>query len=101
MKLRLPAPLRTWTLPVDTPAEEIGITHHFPGRWGSFTARRLFPDFDAPELSDDARYWQNQRITLIVADNNLVVKEMPDEVHVWTTDLENGQPVSGRNLIAL
>lgn len=52
----------------------------------------------APGLSSEERWWQNRNVVLIVADTNIVVKEMFNEVHAWATDLETGQPVSGLNL---
>ena len=38
---------------------------------------------------------------LIVADTNIVISEMPDEVHVWVTDLESGEPAGGRAVAVL
>ncbi len=35
---------------------------------------------------------------LVVADTNLVVKQMVDGVYVWATDLETGQPAAGLSL---
>jgi uncharacterized protein YfaS (alpha-2-macroglobulin family) len=52
----------------------------------------------SPQVSSDAQWWQNQAVTLLVADTNLVVKEMFGAVHVWATDMVTGQPVAGRNL---
>ncbi|MCB0000865.1 MAG: hypothetical protein KDE56_34110, partial [Anaerolineales bacterium] len=53
---------------------------------------------DAPETTEEVRYWQNQRQLLVVADTNIVVKEMFGEVHVWATDLRTGDPAAGRSL---
>ncbi len=97
-EIALPQPARTWTLPVNTPAEEIGITTVSLAGGGVLSPGVYFLTVRAPEIGSDARYWQNQRQLLVVADTNIVVKEMPQEVHVWTTDLESGQPVAGRNL---
>ena len=52
----------------------------------------------APEVDPDTAYWQNRNVLLLVADTNLVVKEMFGEVNVWATDLATGEPVSGRNI---
>ncbi len=96
--IALPEVLRTWTLPVNTPAEEIGISTISLADGGILSPGVYLLTLTSPEMADDSRYWQNQRVTLIVADDNLVVKEMPDEVYVWTTDLESGQPSAGRNV---
>ncbi|MBP9501097.1 MAG: Ig-like domain-containing protein [Candidatus Promineofilum sp.] len=53
---------------------------------------------NTPELDDDSRWWQNRVVLLVVADTNLVIKEMFGEVNVWATDLATGEPVSGLNL---
>ncbi len=53
---------------------------------------------DTPELTQEMSWWQNRYVLLIVADTNLVVKEMFGEVNVWATDLETGEPVSGLDL---
>jgi uncharacterized protein YfaS (alpha-2-macroglobulin family) len=52
----------------------------------------------APEVEEDSRWWQIQNVILIVADTNLVVKEMFGAVHVWATDLGSGDPAEGRAL---
>ena len=97
-EIPLPSPLRSWTLPVDTAAEEIGITEVALANGDVLSPGVYYLTVTSPEISDDTHYWQNQRHTLVVADNNLVVKEMPDEVHVWATDLENGQSVGNLSL---
>lgn len=50
---------------------------------------------NAPELSNDSKWWQNRTVLLIVADTNLVVKEMFGEVNVWATNLATGEPTGG------
>jgi len=65
---------------------------------GTLPTGIYFLSVSAPELKEDSRYWQTQRTILVVADTNLVVKEMPNEVNVWATDLASGQPAQGRNL---
>ena len=42
--------------------------------------------------------WQNRATFLVVADTNLVIKETPDRVYVWATDLATGQPATGRDV---
>ena len=97
-EIGLPEPLRTWTLPVDTEPEEIGVTPVPLANGDVLSPGVYYLTVSAPETVRDTHYWQNQRHALVVAGNNLVVKEMPEEVHVWATDLENGQPVGGLNL---
>ncbi len=94
----LPPPLRTWTLPVDTAQDAIGITPVPLADGGVLAPGVYYLAVDTPEITRENRYWQNQRHILVVADTNLVVKEMPNEVHVWATDLESGEPVSSLNL---
>ncbi len=97
-EIPLPEPLKSWTLPVDTPQEEIGVTTVPLADGEVLPVGVYYLTVSAPEIVGDTQYWQNQRHTLVVADNNLVVKEMPEEVHVWATGLESGQPVGGLNL---
>lgn len=52
----------------------------------------------SPQTSENDSFWQNQHQMLVVADTNVVVKQMPDEVRVWVTDLETGLPAPGREL---
>ncbi len=51
-------------------------------------------------VADDpnVRYWQNRSHLLVVADTNVVVKEMFDGVYIWVTDITTGQPVAGRSV---
>ena len=97
-EIPFPEPARTWSLPANTPPEEIGLTTVSLADGAVLSPGVYFLTVSSPEIGGDSRYWQNQRQMLVVAGTNVVVKEMPDEVHVWTTDLESGQPVSGRNL---
>jgi alpha-2-macroglobulin len=50
-----------------------------------------------PEVRSE--YWQNQRNLLVIADTNVVVKEMFGAVHAWVTDLSTGEPAPDRELI--
>jgi hypothetical protein len=97
--LPLPPPLRTWTIPVSTPHDEVGITTVSLADGGVLPTGPYILTVTAPELNSDSQYWQNRRNLVIVGDTNIVVSEMPDEVHVWVTDLESGQPASGQNVV--
>lgn len=88
----------SWTIPVSTAAGEVGVTAVPLAGDGVLPTGVYFVTVTAPGMDPEMQYWQNQRNVLIVADTNLVIKEMPDEVHVWATDLASGEPVSGRNL---
>ena len=90
--------LRTWSLPVSTSRGEVDVAALPLVDEGALAAGVYLLTVDAPEIADDTRYWQNQRHLLIVADANIVVKEMFGETHVWVTDLASGQPASGRDL---
>ncbi len=94
------APLRTWSLPQDTPRDEVGTAVvPLAGEGGGALAPGVYLlTLDAPETNEEVRFWQNQRSLLVVADTNIVVKEMFGAVHVWVTDLQTGQPAANRNL---
>ncbi|MCB8937108.1 MAG: Ig-like domain-containing protein [Ardenticatenaceae bacterium] len=94
------APLRTWSLPQTAERDSVNtLTVPLAGEGGGALAPGVYLlTVDAPEIGEDVRYWQNQRHLLVVADTNIVVKEMFGAVHVWVTELQSGQPAAGRNL---
>ena len=55
---------------------------------------------NAPEVDSDSSWWQNRNVLLVVADTNLVVKEMFGEVNVWATNLATGEPTAGQEAVA-
>lgn len=55
-------------------------------------------DVSSPDIDRDNFFSGNQSSLLVVADVNLVIKETPETIHVWATDLATGQPVAGVNL---
>ena len=88
---------------VAAPRDQVGVAAFGLAPTGSGPGERLptgvyLASVSAPELDPDARYWQNRRSLLIVADTNVVVKEMFGRVHVWVTELESGTPARGRAL---
>ncbi|MCA9970336.1 MAG: hypothetical protein KC425_08975, partial [Anaerolineales bacterium] len=87
-------PRQTWSLP----PEEDGLATLALAGDGTLPTGVYYLAVNTPELQQETRYWQNQRHLLVVADTNIVVKEMIDEVHVWVTDLGSGQPAAGRSL---
>ncbi len=94
----LPAPIRTWTIPVDNAEDVVGLATVSLADGGALPTGAYLLSLSAPEMDPDFRYWQNQLAVLIVADSNIVVNEMPDEVHVWVTDLESGEPAANRTV---
>ncbi|MGB1249703.1 MAG: Ig-like domain-containing protein, partial [Candidatus Promineifilaceae bacterium] len=52
----------------------------------------------SPQLTQENSGWQNQDVLLVIGETNLTIKETPETVHVWATDLDSGQPVAGRDL---
>ena len=92
--------LRTWSLPTEAEQDQLFTTPVYPaGEEAALPTGIYLLTLNAPEVDpQNARYWQNQRHLLIVADTNIVVKEMYDQTHVWVTDLASGQPAAGRNL---
>lgn len=93
-------PLRTWSLPITEAPEQADVLSLQLADGGTLSTGVYLVSLVAPETDENARFWQNQRHTLVVADTNIVVKEMFGEVRVWVTDIATGQPVSGRNLVA-
>jgi alpha-2-macroglobulin len=91
-------PLRSWSIPVDTPLNQLGQTNLPLADGGVLPNGVYLLTVRAPENSRDDRWWQNQTNLIIVADTNLVVKEEFGAIHVWATDLATGQPVAGRRL---
>lgn len=87
-----------WSIPVETSTEEVGLTTVSLAEGGTLSPGVYFLEATSPQIAENDRYWQTQRVILIVGDTNLVVKEMPDEVRAWATDLETGQPAAGRDL---
>jgi uncharacterized protein YfaS (alpha-2-macroglobulin family) len=94
------APLRTWSLQLDTPLEQANALPLQLADGGMLPTGVYLLFVDAPETDANARFWQNQRHTLVVAGTNIVVKEMFGETRVWVTDLASGQPSPGRRLVA-
>jgi alpha-2-macroglobulin len=91
-------PTRSWSIPVDLEQDAAGVYTLALANGDVLPVGVYFLSLNAPEVSADDRYWQNQKALLVVADTNLVVKEMIGTVHVWATDLATGQPAAGRNL---
>lgn len=91
-------PVRRWSLPLERDSREVGLTPIPLAEGGVLPTGIYLVTVNAPEVGDDSRFWQNQRNLVMVADTNIVVKEMFGEVRVWVTDLASGQPAQGRNL---
>ena len=91
-------PVFQTTIPVENVPDELGVVS-VPLADGGVLPTGLYElRVTAAEIDPDTAYWQNRNVLLIVADTNLVVKEMFGEVNVWATDLATGEPASGRNL---
>jgi hypothetical protein len=91
-------PIRTWSIEV-APEQDAAEVYNLSLADGQALPTGVyFLRTTAPETIGEQRYWQMQNAILIVADTNLVVKEMFDQIHVWATDLAGGQPASGRSL---
>ena len=89
----------SWEITQDALGGEAGLFNlALAGDGGTLPTGVYYATVDAPELGDDARYWQNQHNMLVVADTNIVIKEFFDEIHVWVTDIATGKPAPGRNL---
>jgi uncharacterized protein YfaS (alpha-2-macroglobulin family) len=91
-------PLRSWSIPLESAQDVAGVQTLSLANGDVLPAGVYFLELDAPEIDQDQRFWQNLSNLIVVADTNLVVKEMFGAVHVWATDLATGQPAAGRNL---
>jgi len=91
-------PLQSWQIRPDTGRNELGIYSLPLADGGTLPTGVYLLTLNAANVAENARYWQNQRNLLVVADTNITVKEMFGSVHVWVTDIASGQPVEGREL---
>ncbi len=91
--------LRTWNFEPATPLDTLGqIEVNLAGDSGALPTGVYLLDVSSPAVGDEFRWWQVQRVFLVVAGANLVVKETFDGVHVWATDLASGLPLAGLDL---
>lgn len=91
-------PIRTWSVEVAPERDAAEVYNLSLADGQALPTGVYFLRTTAPEIIGEQRYWQMQNAILIVADTNLVVKEMLNQIHVWATDLASGQPASGRSL---
>lgn len=91
-------PLRSWQVEPDSARNEVGLINLPLADGGTLPTGVYLLAMDAANVDENARYWQNQRNLLVIADTNLTVKEMFGQVHVWVTDIGSGQPAAGRDL---
>ncbi len=91
-------PIFQTTIPVDAASEELGVETVQLAAGGVLPTGVYELRVSAPEVESDTNWWQNRNVLLVVADTNMVVKEMFGEVNVWATDLASGEPVSGLDL---
>lgn len=92
------APLRSWQINPGTIQGETGVYDLALADGGTLPTGVYLLSLDSLEIPADFQYWQNQKNLLIVADTNVVIKEMFDEVHVWVTDINAGRQAAGLNL---
>lgn len=92
------APLRSWQINPGTARGETGVYDLALADGGTLPTGVYLLSLDSLEIPADFQYWQNQKNLLIVADTNVVIKEMFDEVHVWVTDINAGRQAAGLNL---
>lgn len=84
----------SWSQPVSAPLDVAASYNQPLAGGGTLPTGVYWLTISAPEVSLDYQYWQNQSQLLVVADTNLVVKEMYDRVYVWATNLATGQPAA-------
>lgn len=94
----LSEPLREWQLSPTVTGDSFGLETISLADGAALPTGVYQLWVNAPGVDEYARYWQVQRHLLIVADTNIVVKEMIGETHVWLTDLETGEPAANRSV---
>ncbi len=87
--------VRTWSLQFD---EERGAQQIELADGGTLPTGVYGLNVDSPQLTDDTRYWQMNNALLVVADVNLVIKELPQRVVVWATDMETAAPLANQEV---
>ncbi len=90
--------LRTWSIPIEAAQDDAGTLVLSLADGGVLPTGIYMLDISAPEVDPNNKYWQRQQALLVVADTNLVIKQMPSEVRVWATDLASGLPAAGLEL---
>lgn len=91
-------PVRTWRIETDSAENELALYNLSLADGQTLPTGVYLLRVNAPGLDESSRFWQNQQTLLIMADHNIVVKEMFGEVHAWVTTLSDGQPVAGSSL---
>lgn len=91
--------VRSWDLTLDPLSDELQVANLPLADGGVLPTGVYYLGLTSPDLdNDNSRWWQKQQALLVVADVNLTIKETPDFVYVWATDLATGQPAAGLNL---
>ena len=92
------SPIRQWSVGVEAPLNvtESALLDLADG--GSLAPGVYLLDLRAPGVRYDN--WSHRKL-LIVSEYNLTLKRSWDELWVWATDLESGQPASGLKLAVL
>ncbi|MEM7334742.1 MAG: Ig-like domain-containing protein, partial [Chloroflexota bacterium] len=91
-------PLRSWELELDTAENEAGVVGLQLSESGALPPGIYLLTAQSADLTDESRFWQNQRQVVVVSDTNIVVKHHFDAVYVWATDLRSGQPAPNLSL---
>jgi uncharacterized protein YfaS (alpha-2-macroglobulin family) len=87
-----------WSIPVDLPENEVDVLSLELAGGGTLPTGVYYLSTTGPEIGPEQQSWQNQQNLLVVADTNLVVKQMLSNVHVWATTLATGLPAAGLDL---
>jgi uncharacterized protein YfaS (alpha-2-macroglobulin family) len=92
------APISTWNIPLTLERNSMDVISLPLANGGALPTGVYLLEVNAPELTENDQWWQNMKNMVIMADTNVVVKEMFGDVYVWVTDIAAGTPVAGRSL---
>ncbi|HKZ87386.1 MAG TPA: Ig-like domain-containing protein [Anaerolineae bacterium] len=102
------APIRSWSLSIDSPPNEVDYTRievtEGGARPSSPLRAGLAPGFylldaTSPDIPPDQFYTYGNRHLLVVSQYNVVLKTWLGEAMVWVTDLRAGRPAPGISLV--
>ncbi|MEN8097429.1 MAG: Ig-like domain-containing protein, partial [Chloroflexota bacterium] len=91
--------IREWSMPVERVPNSTEIVNiNLLEDGGALEPGLYFLSSYSPEINNINYYWGYNHHLLVVTKTNLTLKWTEDQLLVWATDLQSGQPVSGLEL---